>query len=747
MVREHIERMRPAAVLIEGPVEFNERIDELYLDHTPPISIYSYVAWEDGRRQGAYYPLCEYSPEWQAIVAARACGAAVRFIDLPFATLAAGDGRIRHTHLYADDQLRGSHYVGALCERLGVENFDDAWDLIAEQDPSLSADEVLRRTGEYCTNLRQMDGDAVRESDSRREEFMAANVRAAGEEFGMERVIAITGGYHTNALETLLANDAPASDPVVEWPDGIAERGIALTPYSYERLDNLTGYDAGMPSPGFYHEAWRSAGEVFHPTLLARIATELRDKKQIASTADLIAVEASALALATLRGHVRVWRRDLVDAVISALVKDDLHASHPFLLATQAVLRGGERGRLAKGSPLPPLVEDMLDQLAAAKLTPTERGVERKLALADARDLVHSRMLHRLRLLAIEGIDRTGGVDFAARDDLSSLTETWKVRWRPEQDAAMIEASRYGSAIGEAAAARLREQADQLERSAADAALLLLDAVLAGVLEIAEALRSKLSELIRKDGGLHSVAQAMDHLLFLYGWDDTLGARGSAEAGALLEEAFDRALWLLESGNPAPTAADEVEAVRVTRDVFERAESPMGLDRDHIAEILLRVQSDSNNSPAMRGASAGALWSLHRADPEHILRDLRLFADPEQLGDFLNGLFSLAREESQRESELLRAVGEVVGTWDDEQFLAALPSLRLAFMAFTAREKTFIGETLFPLSPEQPDEPEPPTLSVSTADAAVAMAFESKLLQLAETYGVRLEPAPEATSK
>ena len=34
------------------------------------------------------------------------------------------------------------------------------------------------------------------------------------------------------------------------------DRGIALTPYSYERLDNLKGYESGMPNPGFYHQAW-----------------------------------------------------------------------------------------------------------------------------------------------------------------------------------------------------------------------------------------------------------------------------------------------------------------------------------------------------------------------------------------------------------------------------------------------------------------------------------------------------------
>src|SRR5262245_157441 len=166
MVRDTIEQLRPAAVLIEGPADFNERIDELFLGHRPPIAIYSYVAWQDGSRQGAYYPLCEYSPEWQALMAAKAGGAAVRFIDLPFATLAREDKR---THRYADDRLRGSDYVQALCRTLEVESFDDAWDLIAEQDPELSTEQVQGRVGAYCRCLRQTDGDSVRQYDRRRE--------------------------------------------------------------------------------------------------------------------------------------------------------------------------------------------------------------------------------------------------------------------------------------------------------------------------------------------------------------------------------------------------------------------------------------------------------------------------------------------------------------------------------------------------------------------------------------------------
>ena len=744
MVRDSIARLRPAAVLIEGPADFNERIGELFLGHRPPIAIYSYVAWRDGDRQGAYYPLCEYSPEWQAAMAAKACGAAVRFIDLPFATLAREDKR---AHRYADDRLRGSDYVNALCKALEVESFDDAWDLIAEQDPRLTTEELYRRVGHYCRYLREADGDGVRAYDLRRERFMAAHIRAAWAEFGRGRVLAVTGGYHASGLEALLAGEGDGNTEIA-WPQDIAERGIALTPYSYERLDNLVGYDAGMPSPGFYHEVWRASnGAPVHVPLLAAVVRRLRELKQAASTADLIGIEACAQSLAALRGHSRVWRRDLLDAITSALVKDDVHLAHPFILVMQEVLRGGERGRLADNAPLPPLVRDIQARLAEANLIPDNKPVERTLRLTTPADAGLSHLLHRVRVLAIPGFERSAGVDFALRSDLTALTETWRVRWMPEQDAQMIEASRYGSALKDAVAARLAEAAQAIERSSAAVALLLLDSVLAAVMPMAEALRARAAAVIRQDGDIASVAAAMDHLLYLYAWDDTLGARGSLETGTLLKEAFERTTWLLESGSPAETSASEVDAVRLTRDVFERAEQPMRLDRATFAAVLARVQADAERSPAQRGACAGALWSLRCADPEHIRRDLLLFASPEELGDFLTGLFALAREEAQHDRDLLAAIHGVVTAWNDDSFLAALPSLRLAFMYFTAREKVHLARSIFSEETTQAATPsEPIPLAVSIAEAAQAMAFETRLFRIAEQYGVRLpskeEPIP-----
>ena len=69
LVAQRIHALRPAHVLIEGPADFNARLDELHLPHRLPVAIYSYLCGDDMHR-GSWSPLAEHSPEWQALQAA-----------------------------------------------------------------------------------------------------------------------------------------------------------------------------------------------------------------------------------------------------------------------------------------------------------------------------------------------------------------------------------------------------------------------------------------------------------------------------------------------------------------------------------------------------------------------------------------------------------------------------------------------------------------------------------------------------
>ncbi len=739
LVVELAERMRPDAVLIEGPSDYNDRLDELYLGHHLPIAIYSYVRLADGSRWGAYYPFCVFSPEWQALQVGRRLGATVRFIDLPWAEVA-GDDRL--SHRYADAEMRGGAYIAMLCRRLGVDDFDALWDEMFEVEPAMSVEEYLRRGHAFCEHMRRLD-DETRSVDRRREAFMAAEIRRAmGEHRG--RLLVVTGGFHSSALRALLDepgadDESPPAAPVAE----MTERGLALTPYSYERLDGLKGYEAGMPNPGFYHQAWedgRAGLSQTHRRLLARVAKVLRDRGQPISAADLIAAQATARGLAALRGHAAVWRRDLVDGIAAALVKDESIQGevHPLLDAVHEVFRGGERGRLAEGTALPPLVHDLKGRLAENGWEPDNRPREFELDLDAEADRSKSRLLHQIALLRIAGFSRLGGTDFARREDLVRCWERWRIAWSPDLEATAIEAARYGPTLAEAAAARLLESAARIERDAAAAARLLLDAVLAGLASVAGELQGRLAILIRQDGDFLAVTGALGHLLYLYRHDATLGSRGRPDVASLLVEAFARGLWLLEGlGQLGGHDAELIEGVRSLLHTFEQCAAESRLDRAEFLDVLGRVGDEPGQTPVVRGAAYGALWTLGAADPDRVRAELKLFADPGKLGDFLAGLFGLAREAVQRQIGLILGIDELIAAYSAESFLEALPALRLAFTYFTPREKHHMALTLLQALGIKPEESSMAALEVSPEVAARAMAFEARLFQAAHRFGIR----------
>ncbi len=751
-VRWAIEAARPAWVLIEGPSDFNDRLDELYLEHTLPIAIYSYLRLPSGARRGAYYPFCEYSPEWQALLAARAVGARARFVDLPWADLAEPAAT---PHRYADAELRQSPYVAALLAKLGHEDFDSLWDELFEADAALPPAELIARCHAFCLHCRLVDG-AASEADLRREAFMASEVRRALAE-APGQVALVTGGFHTGPLAARLAGrpfpePRPQPDPGEVTPRPALpeeERGIALTPYSYERLDALTGYEAGMPGPGFYQRVWqaRAAGGDLDPSaLLSDVVAAMRGRRQQVSAADAIAVEVTARQLAAVRGQRLPWRRELLDALTGALIKEPLdpERGHPLLDAAHEVLRGDARGVLDARTPLPPLIHDVRRRLAALGLEDARPGRGSALLLelsapdpaAASRDRERSQALHALRILGIGGFRRLGGTDLATREDLSQVVEEWQLVWTPDRESSLVEASIYGPTLAEAAAARLAERAAALERAAGSAAALLLEASLAGLTAAAARLRAETTRLLAEDNALPSVGVALGHLLYLYRYDVALGTAGDPALGVLLAEAFARGLWLLEVQGGAERAA--LDAVARLLEVFERCGAALDLEREELVAVLRRVAADPARPAALRGAALGALWTLGEVPAEALLAALRGCAAPEALGDLLSGLFRLAREAAQRERRLLLEIDRVLTGYDDEAFLSALPSFRLAFTGFTPREKHHLAMTVLEATGGEGAAPGPlTTLEVSLEDATRALAFEQRLFASAARYGLR----------
>jgi hypothetical protein len=789
LARHVIRELSPAYVLIEGPADMNDRMNELLLEHELPLAIFSYyqnLPVEMGRHEhghgevevddaedesgkphvvhqrfASWSPFCDYSPEWVAIKEGAKVGAEVLFIDLPSWDKAFAGV----TNRYSDGDRRMSDAVVALCERFGVDGMDALWDHLFEQEMPL--DVLEERLGAYFEGLRgDLDGG---DRDGPREDFMAKQVAHYAKKAGKKDVVVLIGGYHKPALEKLVPNQSGDALPELPQPHEEARHGSFLVPYSFRRLDSFTGYQSGMPSPQYYQSLWEEGVEEAPDTLLETAVKRLRDRDQRVSAADLIAVRTMAEGLARMRGHEHLARVDILDGIAAALVKDAQdaplpwtqrgtirHGTDPILVEVVAALSGNKRGKLHPDTPRPPLIHDVRSELEQHDLTPTEAKRRVDIDLTDAAALAKSRILHRLNVLGVPGFVRTHGPSWAT-DPV--LEERWEITEVFEQESAIIEASAYGATLMGAAGARLEESAEQAEGNLAKLTEVLGAATFVGMDLLGGRLLSQLHSLAGKENDFERLGQALTRLLALYRHDTLLGSARSEPLGAVVEAAYDRGLWLVEgiSGGQSEATKGLLIAVAAIRDALRFAGNARGLNADRARGVMTRRSVDDDAPPDLRGAALGFLWSMGCFDStekaeEHAVRALRKSSQPDVLGDWLGGLFYLAREEvlygeehedeyevdeERKESSLLSVLDATIAEMSHEDYLVALPALRLAFSYFPPREKERLARRVLRFHGKEKVSPLALTrLPVEASTLVSSKALEKRVNDREEKYGL-----------
>ncbi|ORA59718.1 DUF5682 family protein [Mycobacteroides franklinii] len=697
LVSDVIHNVSPAYVLVEGSADFNDRIDELLLGHRLPIALFSFLTGPDAHRM-IWAPFCDYSPEWVALTAAKAVGAEFRFIDLP----AWHHAFEERTNRYSDADARHVAVTSRLCAEFGMDNNDVLWDHLVEV-PGAEHHTLAR----YFDTLR---GDArAGDSDAAREEYMAQWICAAQYFAGGRPIVVVTGGFHRPALISLTAErDDLTQWPAVPAPPAGHRVGNYLIPYSYRRLDAFSGYQSGMPSPGYYHHVWHDGAETAGQRLIADVAGRLRERHVPVSTADLIAAQSLSEGLARLRGHSVRARTDILDGLAVALITEDLPSplpwaargvlqtgTHPAVLEMLAALTGTAHGELHPDTPLPPLIPDVERLLAEHDLTPP-RDV--RLNLTVEADLDRSRILNRLRVLGIPGFERSSGPTVGTDP---ATTERWELQVRETQLPKLLEAGAHGATLGAAVAHVLRESVADGGTTPATLGPALFDAVLCGSDEVLGELVPPAAQAIADSYDLGGLGTFLSALLALWRHDWIYQVRQHDRFPPLIAAAVRRIEWLAESARARTRDADrsEVAALSAVCDALTHAGETAALDRPAFLGTMERIGRDPKAPPDLRGAALGARWRLDdeaAVDPVDMVRAMSM---PETLGDFLIGVFGLAREQVLHTQDgsgfdVLTAVDHIVEDMTERDFLSALPAVRQAFEYFPPRERTRIADRI-----------------------------------------------------
>lgn len=727
-----IRRQRPEAVLIEGPRNANPLIPLLaHEDTQAPVALYltfvERMAEGLPQRHGAWYPLCDYSPELAAIRAAHSIGARAEFIDLslPERIVATDEESTGAPEsLLREPFFAHGQFIDAACKATGARDGNDLWDHLFELDyRDRSSEEFFGSVLAYCAlvrlNLREaelvMDGSLIREQ---------AMASAIAREKG--RVIVLTGGLHT----VVLASTRPEEPPSLEIAEEDAQ--VVLARYGFEQLDQLNGYTSGMAGPEFYQREWENRPAV---ELLAEIGRECRQRLKSVSTADTVAAWEHVQRLAQLRRHRRPSREDLLDAVRSLFVKGGIDAEGvPVLAIARKALAGNRVGQVPVEAGLPPIVRDFraMAKLLRLRLDRPEASTVTLDPYRSQRHRLASRFLHRLQFLEVPFATFQRGPDFVKGVDIGRIQEVWQYYWLPQTESALLLLARYGSTVEDAASAMLLERFEQAERegvagSSSEAVRLVLASCVMGLHERSAELMERTGALIARDASFVSVAIAMEQLVILDRSREPLQAQHLRGLPEMALAAYCRACFLIPE--LAQTPAEEEKAALETLNVLRQAVETLGdtplLADLRAGQLAILLNNPDAGSAALQGGAAGMLYLDGRLTGPQLGEHLsgQLVGDAERGVRFIYGLMRTARSVLWREPDCVSALHTMMAKWTEDEFLRLVPHLRLAFADLAPRETDQLAGVVAELLGE-PAFAAPRMYQVGEADAVRAFSVE-----------------------
>jgi len=135
MIRE----LKPRAVLIEAPADFEPHIELLLHEQTkPPVAIASLIEREKQARIAGYYPFCSHSPEFVGLKEGSALGADLGFIDLPTTSESRlfeksdDEDQEKLFSLQNEKRFGTGDYIEALAQLYGCRDGYELWDHLFE---------------------------------------------------------------------------------------------------------------------------------------------------------------------------------------------------------------------------------------------------------------------------------------------------------------------------------------------------------------------------------------------------------------------------------------------------------------------------------------------------------------------------------------------------------------------------------------------------------------------------------------
>jgi hypothetical protein len=713
-----LEELSPDCVLIEGPPEAEAVLAAaIHAEIEPPVALLLYCP--DDTKKASFYPFAEFSPEWQAIRFGLQRNVPVRFMDLPQAhDLALRDAEVSaplSEETDSPDELAEDDISGDPLDWLGrAAGYGDGetwWNQMVEERRDSDSAGLFAAIQEAMTSVRaeipRKRAPGAQHRENLREAHMRKTIRQA-EKDGFERIAVVCGAWHVPALATM-----PSAKSDNDLLKGLPKVKVAATwaPWTYGRLAAASGYGAGVLSPGWYEFLWRNqAAEASQRSIawISKVARLMREEDIDCSSAHVIEAARLSDALAAMRERPAAGLDEINESIRAIICMGD---DAPLRLVRSRLIIGEKLGRVPPDVPTVPLQQDLEKQQRSLRLKPEALAKDLDLDLRNENDLSRSHLLHRLRLLGI----KWGEVKGTGRSAKGTFHEVWQLQWQPEFAVSIIEASRWGHTITDAATALAIDHAEKAT-SLPELSALVDRVLLANLPHAVEPVTHALENLAAIAGDASQLLEAIPPLanIFRYG---NVRQTDASLVGHVLDGLVTRGCISL-SGACASLDDDAAAAMRQRILATHQAIKLIGKDT-HLADwmpALGRLAVLGGPHGLVSGMASRLLFDEQTEDADateqRMSQALSIGNDPSPAAAWLEGFLHQSGMILLHDDRLWCILDTWLASLSDDNFTRILPLIRRTFSQFPGTERTQLGSRAKHSG------------STTTAPTAIATEFE-----------------------
>lgn len=709
-VTQFLDKCNPKTVLIEGPSDLNDFIAPMCsMNSYMPVAILAYS--QQAPVKTVLWPFAEFSPEYQAMMWAVKNNVPVKFCDLPSScVLALKETESDSEEISIDEKSEPKFSVyDYIKENSGMDN-DYFWEYTFEH--SQNYDDFISAVEEYGKSIREFSENS--EHNQLREAFMRQVIDET-EKSGVEsdKIAVITGAFHTYGLKNV-----PYSDDDKKRTKKLPSIDCksTLMPYSYYKLSSHSGYGAGSKAPAYYEILWnnrlKNSLSDTPAEYLSRIAEYQREHGFSASSAEVIEALRLAETLSAMRGGTMPNLDDLHDASITCLG----HGSFGEIsLAVAATEIGTKIGSLPEGTVCTSVQDDFMRQLKELKLERFRSAVSEQLEL-DLRenlrvkseksaflDLNRSFFLHRLKILNINFAETA----FANQDN-ATWKEIWNLRWTPETEIEIVEASLNGDTIEQASQFVLNRALIESE-SLAENSQILSKAFLCGLTDTVKTAVSAVQRLASDCSDISETGNTIGTLSAIVRFGN-IRRLSTDSLVPLMQQLFLRFCLGVSGASVCDKSAGE-NIVAVISKVNDSCLSHNFLDEELFVKTLSELADSDYVNPIISGFACAVLTErgkiTHEKLSELVNRRLSKGTPAQEGALWFEGLSRKNRRSLISRLSLWEKLCNFIDDLNDDEFKPALVCLRRTFAEFSPSEKADIAENIgeiLGLSPESASE-------------------------------------------